>query len=72
MNISRPTFQRILTKARKKLAGALFYGRAIKIEGGNVETPPKCQECNDEYKNRVSETSKYEIVSDKNDKIKLD
>jgi len=37
MNISRPTFQRILSSARKKMADALLNGKAIKIEGGNFE-----------------------------------
>jgi uncharacterized protein len=37
MNISRPTFQRILAGARKKLADALLNGKAIRIEGGNFE-----------------------------------
>lgn len=37
MNISRPTFQRILTSARQKLADALLNGKAIKIQGGNFE-----------------------------------
>jgi predicted DNA-binding protein (UPF0251 family)/predicted Fe-Mo cluster-binding NifX family protein len=35
MNISRPTFQRILACARKKTADALLNGKAIRIEGGN-------------------------------------
>lgn len=34
MNISRPTFQRILSSARLKVANALTNGKAIKIEGG--------------------------------------
>lgn len=34
MRISRPTFQRILIEARKKVAKALIYGKAIRIEGG--------------------------------------
>jgi uncharacterized protein len=37
MNVSRPTFQRILFSARKKLAAALLGGKAIRIEGGNYE-----------------------------------
>jgi predicted DNA-binding protein (UPF0251 family) len=37
MNISRPTFQRILASARQKMADALLYGKAIRIEGGNFE-----------------------------------
>jgi len=34
MGISRPTFQRILTAARSKIAEALSTGKAIRIEGG--------------------------------------
>lgn len=37
MNVSRPTFQRVLAAARKKVAAALLNGKAIKIEGGNFE-----------------------------------
>jgi predicted DNA-binding protein (UPF0251 family) len=35
MSISRPTFQRVLASARKKLADALLHGKAIRIDGGN-------------------------------------
>ena len=37
MNISRPTFQRVLATGRKKIADALLNGKAIRIEGGNFE-----------------------------------
>ena len=37
MNISRPTFQRILASARQKIADALLNGKAIRINGGNFE-----------------------------------
>jgi predicted DNA-binding protein (UPF0251 family) len=37
MNISRPTFQRVLASARQKIADALLNGKAIRIEGGNFE-----------------------------------
>jgi predicted DNA-binding protein (UPF0251 family) len=37
MNISRPTFQRMLASARRKVADALLNGKAIKIDGGNFE-----------------------------------
>jgi predicted DNA-binding protein (UPF0251 family) len=40
MNISRPTFQRVLASARQKIADALLNGRAIRIEGGNFEVAP--------------------------------
>lgn len=35
MHISRPTFQRVLTSARKKLAEVLIEGKALRVEGGN-------------------------------------
>ena len=37
MNISRPTFQRVLKSARRKMADALLCGKAIKVEGGSYE-----------------------------------
>jgi predicted DNA-binding protein (UPF0251 family) len=37
MNISRPTFQRILASARRKIADAILNGKAVRIEGGNFE-----------------------------------
>jgi len=40
MNISRPTFQRVLASAREKIADALLHGKAIRIEGGNFEVAP--------------------------------
>jgi predicted DNA-binding protein (UPF0251 family)/predicted Fe-Mo cluster-binding NifX family protein len=40
MSISRPTFQRILTSARHKVADALLTGKAIRIEGGNFQVLP--------------------------------
>ena len=35
MNISQPTFSRLVEEARKKIADAIVNGKAIKIEGGN-------------------------------------
>ena len=37
MNVSRPTYQRILSSGRQKIAEALLKGKAIKIEGGSFE-----------------------------------
>lgn len=34
MNISQPTFNRLVSSARKKIADAIVNGKAIKIEGG--------------------------------------
>jgi predicted DNA-binding protein (UPF0251 family) len=47
MNISRPTFQRILASARRKVAEALLKGKAIRIEGGNFEMSPVSFRCVD-------------------------
>lgn len=47
MNVSRPTFQRVLTSARQKAAEALTCGKAIKFEGGDYRLvrPGHCTEC---------------------------
>ncbi|MFC2000946.1 DUF134 domain-containing protein [Chloroflexota bacterium] len=37
MNISRPTFQRVLASGRQKIADALLNGKAIRIGGGSFE-----------------------------------
>jgi len=37
MNVSRPTFQRVLSSARRKVADALLNGKAIRITGGTFE-----------------------------------
>jgi len=37
MNISRPTFHRVLGAARQKVADALLNGKAVRIEGGKFE-----------------------------------
>jgi predicted DNA-binding protein (UPF0251 family) len=34
MNISQPTFNRLVSSARKKIADAIVHGKAIKIFGG--------------------------------------
>ena len=37
MNISQPTFHRLVSSARKKIADAIVNGKAIKIQGGNYK-----------------------------------
>ncbi len=37
MKVSQPTFNRIITSAREKIAKALTEGKAIKISGGNFK-----------------------------------
>lgn len=60
MNISRPTFVRIINTARRKLAEALVKGKAIRIEGGNYQfvQPLKCQDCGNEWKQPQDELDK--------------
>lgn len=36
MDISQPTFHRLVVGARKKISNAIINGKAIKVEGGNV------------------------------------
>ncbi len=45
MAISRPTFHRIITGARQKLARALVEGKAIRIEGGHYQLAPGWFNC---------------------------
>lgn len=49
MNISRPTFTRIYESVRKKIAEAFVEGKAIVVEGGNVEFEAQWYRCNDCY-----------------------
>jgi predicted DNA-binding protein (UPF0251 family) len=36
MQVSRPTFSRIIESAHRKVADALVHGKALRIEGGSV------------------------------------
>lgn len=48
MEVSRPTFQRILISAREKIADSLVNGKTIRIGGGNFTRnicPVKCAGC---------------------------
>lgn len=50
MNVSRQTFGRIVQSARKKVADALVNGKALRIEGGEIEMATdtrafKCADC---------------------------
>lgn len=52
MEVSRPTFQRILLAAREKIADSLVNGKIIHIEGGKFTRnicPVKCLECGKEW-----------------------
>jgi uncharacterized protein len=49
MNVSRPTFGRVLDQAHKTIADALLNGKALQISGGPVRTTRRgrvrCSRC---------------------------
>ncbi len=47
MGLTRPTFQRLLATARRKLAAALVEARSIEIEGGHYTMNNRIFECLD-------------------------
>ncbi|WP_066634341.1 DUF134 domain-containing protein [Desulfolucanica intricata] len=52
MGVSRPTFHRIVTAARAKIAQALVEGKAIRVEGGNYRVVMRkiaCPSCKHEW-----------------------
>lgn len=52
MGVSRPTYHRILSSARTKVAKALVDGKAIRVEGGHFEVVRrkfKCNECTHQW-----------------------
>jgi len=62
MSVSRPTFQRILNSAREKIAGALLYGKAIRIEGGRFEMAHRKCKCSNGHEWLAS----FEEITGKN------
>ena len=52
MNVSRPTFQRVLTSSRAKVADALVGGKLLRVEGGNYRLAKRkfrCRACAHEF-----------------------
>ncbi len=52
MGVSRPTYHRILSAARAKVADALVNGKAIRVEGGNFQVAVRryrCTGCGNEW-----------------------
>jgi len=45
MQVSRPTFSRIIDSAHTKIADALVHGKALRIEGGHVQVQPGRRRC---------------------------
>ncbi len=58
MAISRPTFTRLIEKARNKIARAIVEGMELVVQGGNIEfenTLHRCRDCGEEQVNPVNE-----------------
>ncbi len=52
MGVSRPTYHRVLSSARLKVAEALVVGKALKVEGGNYKVVVrrfKCTDCGKDW-----------------------
>ena len=47
MGLTRPTFQRVLISARRKIATALVEARSIEIRGGHYQMKNRVFECTD-------------------------
>ncbi len=59
MGISRPTFSRLIEKARHKIAQAIIDGHELIIEGGNIDFYQgmyRCRDCGDEQTHPMNET----------------
>ncbi len=58
MEISRPTFSRLIEKARTKIADFIINGKVLNIDGGNVHFRNniiKCQSCGQMFKTKFSD-----------------
>jgi hypothetical protein len=53
MNVSRQTFGRILSAARKTLAEAVVFGQALRIDGGHYVVRGRGAELIEERKQKV-------------------
>lgn len=59
MEISRPTFTRLISHARKKIADFIIQGKMLSIEGGQVHFKNniiRCQDCGHMFKSNINIT----------------
>jgi len=59
MQISRPTFSRLIEKARSKIAHAIVDGLELVIEGGNIDFSQgmhRCRDCGEEHIHAINQT----------------
>jgi len=58
MEISRPTFSRLIEKARQKIADFIINGKVLNIDGGNVHFRNniiKCKSCGQMFRIKFNE-----------------
>lgn len=65
MNVSRPTFHRILNSARAKVSDALINGKAIRIEGGNYELCRKSRKCDYNRDHQYATSCKSKLAEER-------
>jgi uncharacterized protein len=65
MAVSRPTFQRILASARRKVADVLLNGKAVRIEGGNFEVSGRNFKCANGHEWSVQQEELHDILPEK-------
>lgn len=66
MQVSRPTFRRILISARNKIADSLVNGKAVRIEGGNYTRKIinlECNGCGKIWQQSIEQTQNPDEVS---------
>lgn len=59
MEISRPTFTRLIEKARKKIADFIVQGKVLSIEGGNIHFRRniiKCLDCGHMFQMNIEDS----------------
>ncbi|HON86522.1 MAG TPA: DUF134 domain-containing protein [Syntrophorhabdaceae bacterium] len=79
MNVSQPTFHRLLSSAHEKIASAIVNGKALRIEGGNVaideRSVPPCgwrHICRYGWKERPGvNKGRKPLISEKGDTMKI-
>ena len=58
MEISRPTFTRLIEEARKKIADFILNGKLLNVDGGNIHFRNniiKCQNCGQMFRTHFDE-----------------
>ena len=66
MEISRPTFTRLIAKARQKLSQLIIEGKVLQIEGGSVHFSRNtllCLDCQEAYSGELTDHDKYTCPS---------